>query len=73
MLFLPCFHLEQPGQSEPFRVPDFICAFKRTLLKYRERFPYMQDLFDDLKRTSDGRDPIEPLVEYLRAKRDKPV
>jgi uncharacterized protein len=71
--FCPVSIWNNPDSPEPFRVPDFICAFKRTLLKYRERFPYMQDLFDDLKRTSDGRDPIEPLVEYLRAKRDKPV
>ncbi len=29
----------KPNDTDPFRVPDFICAFNRVVLKYRERFP----------------------------------
>jgi sulfatase maturation enzyme AslB (radical SAM superfamily) len=29
----------KPDDPDPFRVPDFICAFNRVMLKYRESFP----------------------------------
>lgn len=32
-----------PGATDPTRVPDFVCAFNRTLLKYRRRFPRQVD------------------------------
>lgn len=32
-----------PGNDDPHRVPDFICAFNRVALKYRDRFPYMKN------------------------------
>jgi uncharacterized protein len=31
--------VHQPGNSDPDRVPDFICAFNRTALAWRDRFP----------------------------------
>ena len=32
-----------PGATDPTRVPDFACAFTRTLVKYRHRFPRQSD------------------------------
>ncbi len=32
-----------PGATDPTRVPDFVCAFSRTLVKYRHRFPRQLD------------------------------
>ena len=32
-----------PGATDPTRVPDFACAFSRTLVRYRHRFPRQLD------------------------------
>ncbi len=31
--------VNQPGNEDPDRIPDFICAFHRVTAKYRRRFP----------------------------------
>ncbi len=56
----------KPNDADPFRVPDFICAFNQAVLKHRERFPFAPDALEDLLPT-DGPDPIEPLEAYLRS------
>jgi sulfatase maturation enzyme AslB (radical SAM superfamily) len=38
----------KPDDPDPLRVPDFICAFNRVVLKYRERFPCMPGILDGL-------------------------
>jgi radical SAM protein with 4Fe4S-binding SPASM domain len=38
-----------PTNSDPNRVPDFICAFNMIALKYRDRFPAMPDPFEQLE------------------------
>jgi sulfatase maturation enzyme AslB (radical SAM superfamily) len=63
----------KPDDRDPFRVPDFICAFNRAVLKYRERFPYTPGLFDNLQPGPNDSDPIDPLEAYLRAKREREV
>ena len=42
-----------PKNTDPHRVPDFLCAFNMLALRYRERFPTMPD-------------PIERLNLFLR-------
>jgi sulfatase maturation enzyme AslB (radical SAM superfamily) len=38
---LPCpvSIVHQPGNADPDRIPDFVCAFNRVTTKYRRRFP----------------------------------
>lgn len=43
-----------PGNTDPHRVPDFICAFNMVALKYRDRFPCI-------------RNPLERLDAFLKA------
>jgi len=31
--------VHQPGNADPDRIPDFVCAFNRVTTKYRRRFP----------------------------------
>jgi sulfatase maturation enzyme AslB (radical SAM superfamily) len=38
----------KPDDPDPFRVPDFNCAFNRVILKYREDFPSMPGILDGL-------------------------
>jgi hypothetical protein len=38
-----------PANRDPHRVPDFICAFNRAALKYREMFPCTPDPLDALQ------------------------
>lgn len=54
------------GEAGPFRVPDFICAFNRTALDARDRFPHLpvRQLNTSADKTGD---PIEPLKRYLRS------
>ena len=33
----------QPGNTDPRRIPDFLCAYNLVSLKYRERFPRAPD------------------------------
>ncbi len=37
-----------PGDADPYRVSDFICAFSRIALKYRAMFPGMPKPLDEL-------------------------
>jgi radical SAM protein with 4Fe4S-binding SPASM domain len=37
---------QQPGNDDPRRVPDFPCAFTRTALSYRARFPRQPTVAD---------------------------
>ncbi len=53
--------------NDPFRVPDFVCAFNQVVLKYRQRFPCAPGAIRDLL-PPDGSDPIEPLEAYLRSR-----
>ncbi len=57
----------KPDSPEMICVPDFICAFNRLTLKYRERFPCAPGEDEDPLRT-EGPDPIGPLETYLRAR-----
>lgn len=41
-----------PGNMDPRRVPDFLCAYNLVSLKYRERFPYPPTLRDMLVGTA---------------------
>ena len=41
-----------PGKTEPGRVPDSQCAFTRTSLAYRDRFPRQRSL-DEVRRSLD--------------------
>ena len=38
----------QPGNTDPNRIPDFLCAYNLVALKYRERFPRQSSLEDIL-------------------------
>jgi uncharacterized protein len=51
----------QPGNTDPDRVPDFLCAFNLIALKYRERFPRMPSARDILL----GLAPIPELTRAL--------
>jgi sulfatase maturation enzyme AslB (radical SAM superfamily) len=41
-----------PGNTDPNRVPDFLCAYNLVSLKYRERFPFRPTLHDMLTGTA---------------------
>ena len=41
-----------PGNTDPRRVPDFLCAYNLVSLKYRDRFPYPPTLADMLLGTA---------------------
>ncbi len=58
----------KPNDTDPFRVPDFVCAFNRVVLRHRERFPFTPGTIEDLL-PCEGPDPIEPLEAYLRSRR----
>ena len=34
----------QPGNTDPHRIPDFLCAYNLVSLKYREKFPRQPDV-----------------------------
>jgi sulfatase maturation enzyme AslB (radical SAM superfamily) len=38
----------QPGNTDPDRIPDFLCAYNLVSLKHREQFPVQPDLIDVL-------------------------
>lgn len=38
----------QPGNTDPHRIPDFLCAYNLVSLKYRERFPQQPNVADIL-------------------------
>jgi sulfatase maturation enzyme AslB (radical SAM superfamily) len=48
----------KPDDGDMFRVPDFVCAFNKVALKYREGFPYAPGEFSAMLG-SDGTDPGE--------------
>jgi uncharacterized protein len=50
---------QQPGNSDPNRIPDFQCAYNLVSLAYRERFPPLSTV---RQRLIDG-----PIPEELRA------
>ncbi len=39
----------ESGNTDPHRVPDFICAFNRVAHKYRKRFPRVPDPIEELE------------------------
>ncbi len=41
----------QPGNDDPRRIPDFLCAYNLVSLKYRERFPRQPDAREILMGT----------------------
>jgi sulfatase maturation enzyme AslB (radical SAM superfamily) len=51
----------QPGNEDPRRIPDFLCAYNLVSLKYRERFPRQPDARDYLL----GRAPLPTLMAEL--------
>jgi hypothetical protein len=57
--------------SGPRRIPDFICAFNKVALKYRDRFPCVTDAVKKFLPEPDASDPIRRLEEYLRASRSR--
>jgi hypothetical protein len=60
---------QQPGNGDPRRVPDFPCAFTRTALAYRARFP-RQPTVADLAR---GRVKPPPAIRRLLAAAGRPA
>ena len=50
-----------PGNDDPRRVPDFVCAWNLVSLKYRERFPAQPDPADLLF----GRAPVPLMMREL--------
>jgi len=64
-LICPVTMWHAPAAAEPHRVPDFICAFNRAVMKSRDRFPVMPAQ----GRSSDTTDydPIMRLEQVLRA------
>jgi sulfatase maturation enzyme AslB (radical SAM superfamily) len=38
----------KPDDTDPFRVPDFVCAFNRVMLKHREAFPHLTPALKEL-------------------------
>ena len=38
----------QPGNTDPDRIPDFLCAYNLVSLKHREQFPAQPGLADIL-------------------------
>ncbi|HTY64329.1 MAG TPA: radical SAM protein [Acidobacteriota bacterium] len=57
--------------SGPRRIPDFICAFNKVALKYRDRFPCVTDAVKKFLPEPDASDPIRRLEEYLRTRRSR--
>lgn len=53
----------QPGNTDPDRIPDFLCAYNLVALKHREAFPQQPDLVDLLC----GRGKIPGLTRELEA------
>ena len=51
----------QPGNTDPHRIPDFLCAYNLVSLKYREKFPRQPDVRDILM----GRAKIPSLMQKL--------
>ena len=51
----------QPGNEDPRRIPDFLCAYNLVSLAYRERFPRQADALDVLL----GRAPVPTLMAEL--------
>jgi hypothetical protein len=59
--FCPVCIIHQPGNDDPDRVPDFVCAFNRVSAKYRRRFPTQPDASAMVR----GRAPVPGLVQDL--------
>lgn len=38
-----------PANTDPRRVPDFVCRFNQVALKYRDRFPVTSDLITQIE------------------------
>lgn len=53
----------QPGNADPNRIPDFLCAYNLVSLKYRERFPRQPGTVQLLT----GRAPVPRSVRALLA------
>ncbi len=51
----------QPGNTDPHRIPDFLCAYNLVSLKYREKFPRQPDVREILM----GRAKIPSLMQKL--------
>ena len=51
----------QPGNTDPHRIPDFLCAYNLVSLKYREKFPRQPDVRDILM----GHAKIPSLMQKL--------
>jgi sulfatase maturation enzyme AslB (radical SAM superfamily) len=51
----------QPGNTDPHRIPDFLCAYNLVSLKYRERFPRQPGPREILT----GRAPVPALMAEL--------
>ena len=51
----------QPGNTDPHRIPDFLCAYNLVSLKYRERFPRQPGPREFLT----GRAPVPALMAEL--------
>jgi radical SAM protein with 4Fe4S-binding SPASM domain len=67
--FCPVSIGHQPGNTDPNRVPDFLCAFNLVSQKYCGRFPKMPDTADILL----GRAPIPELARNLVERHVRPL
>jgi len=61
--------VHQPGNEDPHRVPDFVCAFNRVTANYRRRFPAQVDPLTLLTQHPAMPAPVQSVVdqaEHLR-------
>jgi uncharacterized protein len=56
----------QPDNTDPDRIPDFLCAYNLVSLKYRDRFPRQPDLVDILKGAPKIPGLMQDLADFSR-------
>ena len=57
----------QPGNTDPDRIPDFLCAYNLVSLKYREQFPRAPDLADILSGGAKIPQLMQDLCDFSRS------
>lgn len=63
--FCPVSIGHQPGNDNPDRVPDFLCAYNLVTNKYRERFPKMSAPMESLLRLLPAPELAPAVAELL--------
>lgn len=62
--FCPVSIGHQPGNTDPRRVPDFLCAFNLVFGKYRDQFPVLPNPFEVLSALPDDTPADEKLQAF---------